>query len=44
MMGKIVRVKMLLLSDTQWANGLDASEIIGNTQSIVIIKDPEDFE
>jgi hypothetical protein len=44
MMGKIVRVKMLLLSDTQWANGLDASELIGNAQSIVIIKDPDEFE
>lgn len=44
MRGKIVEVKMLLLSDTRWANDLDASEIIGNAQSIVIIKDAEDFE
>ena len=42
MMNKVIRVNVLLTTHTRWVDGIDASEIIGNVQSIISIEDDDD--
>ena len=44
MMNKVIRVNVLLTTHTRWVDGIDASEIVGNIQSIISIEDGNDYK
>ena len=44
MMNKVIRVNVLLTTHTLWVDGIDASEIVGNIQSIISIEDGDDYK